>query len=86
MPDYRCQMLDERGDVLFPADIVAETLDDALRHAFDILRMSNRASSASRQVYAFEVWAGSSRLFPEPLTAGRDAHVPAKQGGQGWPR
>jgi hypothetical protein len=76
MPDYRCQMLDERGVVLFPADIVAETLDDALRHAFDILRMSNQAPSASRRVYAFEVWAGSSQLFPEPLTAGRDAHVP----------
>jgi hypothetical protein len=78
MHDYRCQMLDEHGDILFPADIVADMLDDALQHAFDIFRRSIQAQTSSRRVYASEVWAGSSQLFPEPLTAGRDAHVPSK--------
>lgn len=26
MPSYRCKMLGENGDILFPADIVAESL------------------------------------------------------------
>jgi hypothetical protein len=63
MPDYCCKMLDERGGVLFPSDIAAENLEAAIRHASDILRTSNQSAS-SRRVYAFEVWAGSSRLFP----------------------
>ena len=45
MPDYRCNMLDQRGDVLFPADVVAEDLATALRHAFDVLRQSNQGAS-----------------------------------------
>ena len=63
MPDFRCHMLDERGDVLFPADLTVDTLDAAIRHAFDILRTSNEHSS-SRHVFAVEVWSDSSRLFP----------------------
>jgi hypothetical protein len=63
MPDFRCDMLDERGGILFSADITAETLEGAIRHASDVLHTSNR-SSASRRVYAFEVWSGTSRLFP----------------------
>ena len=45
MPDYRCNMLDQRGDVLFPADIVADDLEAALRHAFDVLRQTNQGTS-----------------------------------------
>ena len=63
MADFHCKMLDERGGILLPADITAETLEAAIRHATDILRTSNQ-SSASRRVYAFEVWSGTSRLFP----------------------
>jgi hypothetical protein len=63
MPDFRCHMLDERGDTLFPADLTADNLEAAIRHAFDILRTSNEHSS-SRHVYAVEVWSGTSRLFP----------------------
>ena len=48
MPDYRCNMLDQRGDVLFPADVVAEDLAAALRHAFDVLRQSNQGTPLSR--------------------------------------
>jgi hypothetical protein len=47
MPDFRCTMLDVRGDVLFPVDIVAETQASAIRHARDIQRMSNATSSSS---------------------------------------
>jgi hypothetical protein len=63
MPDYHCKMLDERGNTLFPADITAESLEMAIRHATDVLHTSNQ-SLASRRVYAFEVWSGRNRLFP----------------------
>jgi hypothetical protein len=68
MPDFRCHMLDERGGVLFPADLTVDTLDAAILHAFDILRTSNERSS-SRYVYAVEVWSDTSRLFPPQLDA-----------------
>ena len=48
MPDFRCHMLDERGDVLFPADLTVDTLEAAILHAFDILRSSNERSSRQR--------------------------------------
>ena len=65
MPDFRCDMLDEFGHTLFPAEIVAQDLEAAIRHATDILHMSNHSSS--RYVYSFEVWTGTSRLFPASL-------------------
>ncbi|HXA23048.1 MAG TPA: hypothetical protein VNW90_12165 [Acetobacteraceae bacterium] len=68
MPDFRCHMLDERGDVLFPADLTVDTAEAAILHAFDILRASNEHSS-SRHVYAVEVWSGKRRLFPPELRA-----------------
>jgi hypothetical protein len=68
MPDFRCHMLDERGDTLFPADLTVDSLDAAIRHAFDILRTSNEHSS-SRHVYSVEVWSGQSRLFPRQVDA-----------------
>jgi hypothetical protein len=73
MPEYRCNMLDRQGDVLFPADVVAEDLEAALRHAFDVLHKSNLSSAASNRVYALEVWAGTSRLFTRELGALVDA-------------
>jgi hypothetical protein len=68
MPDFRCNMLDERGRTLFPAEIVAEHLEGAIRHAFDILRTSNQSSS-SRQIFSFEVWCGTKRLFPAQVSS-----------------
>jgi hypothetical protein len=56
MLDYHCHMLNERGDILFPADIIAETLDAATRHAFHILQTSNEGASPSERAYGFEVW------------------------------
>jgi hypothetical protein len=63
MPDFRCDMLGERGSILFSADITADSLEAAIRHASDVLHTSNQ-SVASRRVYAFEVWSGTNRLFP----------------------
>jgi len=77
MPEYRCNMLDQHGHILLPSDIVAESLDAALRDAIDILHKCNQGSLTSRQAYAFEVWSGSTRLFPEPLAA-RQERAPAK--------
>ena len=68
MPDFRCHLLDERGDLLFPAELSVESLDAAIQHAFGILHSSNEASS-SRHVYAVEVWSGADRLFPPALQA-----------------
>ena len=73
MLDFSCKMLDERGSILFLADFVAETVEDAIRHASQVLRTSN-LSSSSRRVYAFEVWSNTGRLFPPPLIAKTALH------------
>ena len=68
MPDFQCKMLDERGGTLFSEGIIADTLEGAILHASNVLHTSNQSSS-SRRVYAFEVWSGTSRLFPLPFNA-----------------
>ena len=68
MPEFRCKMLNERGGTLISADITADTLDGAIRQAAEVYHTSN-SSSPSRRVHAFEVWSGTSRLFPPPLNA-----------------
>ena len=68
MAEFRCKMLNERGRTLFSADITADTLDDAIRQAAEVFHTRN-LSSPSRRVHAFEVWSGTSRLFPPPLNA-----------------
>jgi hypothetical protein len=65
MPSYRCNMLDEDGEILFPADIVAESLAGAIQHAAKIRQMNNEGTSYSRRVYSFEVWSDNGRLYPE---------------------
>jgi hypothetical protein len=64
MPHYRCNMLDEGGNILFPADVVAESLAAAIQHAAKIRQMSNQGTSYSRRVCVFEVWSDNGRLFP----------------------
>jgi hypothetical protein len=68
MPEFRCKMLNEHGGTLISADITADTLDGAIRHAAEVYHTSN-LSSSSRRVHAFEVWSGTSRLFPPPWNA-----------------
>jgi hypothetical protein len=83
MLDFRCNMLDERGHTLFSADIAAENLEAAIEHAADILHTSNQSTS-SRRVYSFEVWSGTTRLFPTPLNTqsvvtGSSRHLPQRR-------
>jgi hypothetical protein len=49
-------MLNERGDILFPANILAKTLDAAIRDAFRILHATNCDTSSSERFCGFEVW------------------------------
>jgi hypothetical protein len=72
MPSFRCNMLDDHGHVLFPADIVAESLAAAIHRASQIRQMSNQSDTPSRRVYAFEVWSDRGREFPEPLVQPAD--------------
>ena len=68
MSEFRCKMLSERGGTIFSAEITADALDGAIRQAAEVYRTSN-LSSPIRRVHAFEVWSGTSRLFPPPLDA-----------------
>jgi hypothetical protein len=58
-------MLGKDGEVAFPIDIVAGSLDTAIRCAFRILHESNAFSS---WLYGFKVWhEQSERLATEPV-------------------
>jgi hypothetical protein len=65
MPEFRCNMLDDDGDILFPADIVAESLSIAIRHAFDNISRYN-AVAVTKRAYAFEIWTDDGKVFPKP--------------------
>jgi hypothetical protein len=65
MPNFRCHMLDEHGAILFPTDLTVDSVEAALRQAFELLESNNRNPLPLRQVYAFEVWNGDRRVFPE---------------------
>jgi hypothetical protein len=56
MLEYHCHMLDEHGEILFPADLIAEALDAAIREAFRILHTNNEGAAPSERVCGFEVW------------------------------
>jgi len=71
MPSYCCNMLDKFGHVIFPADIVAESLSAAIRHASQILETCNHATSHSRRIYAFEVWSDNGLKFPRSWQSDR---------------
>ena len=66
MPDFCCKMLNARGAIVSSADIIATNLEAAIGHASALLHTSNQ-SEPSRRVYSFEVWSGTSRLFPQTL-------------------
>ena len=42
MPLFRCVFVDEFGHTVFPADITADNLETAKRHAFVILETPHR--------------------------------------------
>jgi hypothetical protein len=62
MRNYRCYFVDERGHILFPADISAGNLEAAKQHGFAILREC--ASSLPIPPRAVEIWEGDIMLFP----------------------
>ena len=68
MPDFCCKMLNERGAINSSADITAANLEAAIGHASALLHASNQ-SGPSRRVHSFEVWSGTSRLFPPELAS-----------------
>jgi hypothetical protein len=69
MPDFRCYMFNVEGEILFGVNIATETLDAALRRAFELLRTKNQNRPSSRMICTCEIWSGSNRLFPQPLDA-----------------
>jgi hypothetical protein len=78
MPDFFCRMLNERGAIVSSADITAKNLEAAIGHASALLHTSNQSVS-SRSVYSFEVWSGTSRLFPPELeSSGNDKEARTK--------
>ena len=66
MPDFCRKMLNKRGAIVSSADIIAANLEAAIEHTSAPLHTSNQ-SEPSRRVYSFEVWFGTSRLFPQAL-------------------
>jgi hypothetical protein len=69
MLDFRCYMFNVEGEILFGVNITAETLDAALKRAFELRHTKNQNRPSPRLIYAVEVWSGSNRLFPESLDA-----------------
>jgi hypothetical protein len=72
MPDYRCDVLDSQDHIIFQADIVAEGIGYAVRHAWRILRDDQQHNPTSRSANV-EVWQRGIRVFPpmERLTPPR---------------
>jgi hypothetical protein len=77
MPDYRCYFLDKNGLALFPAEIFAEDLEAAMRHAFDILNEKDDRASRSALIHPtnIEIWEGDLRKFPAERPVWRGKHV-----------
>ena len=61
MQDYRCYFLDDHDHILFPAEISAEDLDAAKRHAFGIVQ--ERPEEHSTIPTSIEIWQGAIQLF-----------------------
>lgn len=59
MPFFRCVFVDEFGHTVFPADITADNLETAKRHAFVILE--NPASVPDSR--SIEIWQGGAMVF-----------------------
>jgi hypothetical protein len=58
---YRCYFLDDADHILFPAEISAEDLEAAKRHAFVIVR--EQPERCSTKLTSIEIWQGTIQLF-----------------------
>jgi hypothetical protein len=68
MAEFRCFFMDERGHIMFPAEITADNLEIAKRHAFEIFEARNdRATPEFGEfrlpIASLEIWAGGVMLF-----------------------
>ena len=54
MAFFRCVFVDKSGHTVFPADITADNLETAKRHAFVILE--NPALDARPPLQSIEIW------------------------------
>ncbi len=61
MNEYCCYFLSQSGYSLFPADIIADSLEDAKKHCFDIL--DDCASSLPTPPRSIEIWKADIMLF-----------------------
>ena len=68
LQDYRCYFLDDADHILFPAEISAEDLEAAKRHAFGIVR--EQPERRSTKPTSIEIWQGTIQLFRSSVSAG----------------
>jgi hypothetical protein len=61
LQDYRCYFLEDADHILFPAEISAEDLEAAKRHAFGIVREQPKEHSTI--LTSIEIWQGTIQLF-----------------------
>jgi hypothetical protein len=61
MQDFRCYFLDNHEHILFPAEISAEDLEAAKRHAFNIVQEQPERHSVMPT--SIEIWQGTIQLF-----------------------
>jgi hypothetical protein len=61
MPYFRCFFMDGRDHILFPAEITADDLEGAKRHAFGVLE--EKIDESNQPIEALEIWQGGRLLF-----------------------
>jgi hypothetical protein len=61
MQDFRCYFLDNHDHILVPAEISAEDVEAAKRHAFGIVR--EQPQKHSTMPASIEIWQGTIQLF-----------------------
>jgi hypothetical protein len=61
MQDFRCYFLDNHDHILFPAEISADDLEAAKRHAFGIVQ--DQPEKHSAMPTSIEIWQGTIQLF-----------------------
>ena len=61
MQDFHCYFLDNHDHILFPAEISADDLGAAKRHAFGIVQ--DQPEKHSAMPTSIEIWQGTIQLF-----------------------
>ena len=61
MQEFRCYFFDNRDHILFPAEIGADDLEAAKRHAFGIVQ--EQPEKRSPMPTSIEIWQGTIQPF-----------------------